>query len=168
MNRSSPARLARWFVLVASFPLSGLVAFLLLGPIATPLAAVGGGAIVGLGVGAAEGWVIRVSRPGRWIAASVVGLAAGSLLGFLVGGFGGLAIAGLVLALAQALAAPPLPWAWWVLLTTVAWSLGWLVSLAVAIDRAQGFAVFGSSGAFAFTVTVGLTLVAARTRRAAA
>jgi hypothetical protein len=168
MNRFSLARLARWLVLVAAFPLSGLVAWLVLGPIATPLAAVGGGAIVGLGVGAAEAWVIRVALPVRWIAASVVGLAAGSLLGFLVGGFGGLAIAGLVLALAQALAAPPLSWPWWVLLATAAWLLGWLVSLAAAIDRAQGFAVFGSSGALAFTLAVGFALAAARYRKAPA
>lgn len=166
MTSPSLPRLARWIVHLAAFPLTGLAAWLLFGPIDSPATAAGGGAIVGLGVGAAQAWALDHARPVRWIAATVLGLAAGSTPGLLVGGIPGLAITGAVLALSQSLARPPLPWAWWALLVAGGWLLAWAVSLSVAIGLEQGFVVFGSSGALAFTVLLAVTTVLVRRRAA--
>ncbi|MFZ2963416.1 MAG: hypothetical protein WA006_01890 [Rhodoglobus sp.] len=47
-----------------------------------------------------------------------------------------------------------------------AWLLAWAVSLSVAIGLEQGFVVFGSSGALAFTVLLAVTTVLVRRRAA--
>lgn len=159
-------RLARWIVHLAAFPLTGLTVWLLFGPIDSPLTAAGGGAIVGLGVGATQAWALELARPARWTAATVLGLAVGSPLGLLVGGIPGLAITGVALALSQSLARPPLPWVWWSLLVAGGWLLAWAVSLTVALELEQGFVVFGSSGALAFTVLLAVTTALVRRRAA--
>jgi len=171
---STPPRflgIPRWILAWISFPLSGLVAWLALGPIVSPGFSLAAGILVGLGVGAAGAWALRVTIA-PWALASALGLGAGSLLGALVapvlapplGGLVAAALAGAGIGLAQATLRPPLPRLAWAGLVLVAWIGAWAVSLAVAIDAEQGFAVFGASGALLFTVVIAVsaTLVARR------
>jgi len=164
--------LARWLLAWVSFPLSGLVAWLALGPVHSPGLALAGGILVGLGIGAAGAWALGVPVA-PWSLMSALGLGAGSLLGALaqsitpapLDGLVQAAVAAASLGLAQAALRPPLPRLAWIGLTLVAWIVGWGVSLAVAIDADQGFAVFGASGALAFTVIVAVTATLAGRRR---
>jgi len=163
----------RWILAWIAFPLSGLLTWLALGPVRSPGLALAGGILVGLGIGAAGAWALRVPIA-SWALCSALGLGIGSLLGALVApllaapldGLASAALAGLGLSLAQSLLRPPLPRAAWIALVTVAWIIGWAVSLVAAIDTEQGFAVFGASGSLVYTVIVALTatLVARRHR----
>ena len=49
----------RWLVTFVGFPLGGLLAELVVGPVDTPLAAIAGGALTGLIVGAVQAWALR-------------------------------------------------------------------------------------------------------------
>ena len=165
------ASVLRGIALWLSFPLTGLVAFLALGPVTSPGPALAGGVLVGLGVGLVEAWALR--RPvARWAVATALGLGIGSalavgirdLLGDDAGStlLGGL-LAGSAVAGAQLIAGPPLRrWIWFVL-TAVAWTAAWGVSLLVAISGEQGFVVFGASGAAVFALaTMLVTKLASR------
>jgi hypothetical protein len=175
-SRSAPILrgLPRWLVVLASFPLSGLLAWVALGPITSPGLALAGGLIVGLAIGATEAWALRVPIA-SWSLLSGLGLATGSLLGRLltdamdagavVEGLATAALAGLGVAVAQSFLRPPLPRRAWITLTLGAWIVAWGVSLAVAIDTSQGFSVFGASGALAFTAIVALTTILVARRR---
>jgi hypothetical protein len=156
----------RWIVLGLSFPIGGLIVFTALGPVTTPGLALGGGALAGLVIGAAESWALRLPLP-RWTLATSIGLAIGSLLAAFVTpvlGEGvlstivGALISGLVTAGAQLLAGPPLARPLWLLVRTAAWIVGWVVSLFLAINVEQGFIVFGSTGALVFAVAMFLTV----------
>ena len=154
-----------------SFPLTGLVAFLALGPVTSPGPALAGGVLVGLGVGLVEAWAL--GRPvARWAVATALGLGVGSALAVgirnLLGDgagptlLGGL-LAGAAVAGAQLIAGPPLRRAIWFALTAVAWTAAWGVSLVVAISGEQGFVVFGASGAAVFALaTMLVTRVVSR------
>jgi hypothetical protein len=182
MTQKSPilGGLPRWILAWISFPLSGLVAWLALGPVSSPGLALAAGILVGLGIGAAGAWALRVPVA-PWALVSALGLGLGSLLGALAApllggilpvpfvGLASTALAGLGLGVAQAALRPPLPRVAWVALVVGAWIAGWAVSLAAAIDAEQGFAVFGASGALLFTLLVALTvtLAARRARRPA-
>lgn len=162
----------RWILAGISFPLSGLLTWLALGPVTSPGLALAGGVLVGLGVGAAQAWALRVPIA-PWALLSGLGLGVGSLVGALVSplltspwaGLAAAALAGLGIASAQALLRPPLPRLAWIALVAGAWVVGWTVSLVAAIDTAQGFAVFGSSGALVFTVLVAVTVWLVARRR---
>lgn len=156
---------ARWVVLFASFPLSGLAVFTAVGPVTSPGLALLGGLLVGVAVGAAESWALGRDLA-RWTLASGIGLAVGAMLAtFVPWPLVGAGIAGLVMAAAQLLASPPLrAWAWLVL-GTAGWIVGWAVSLFLAINTEQGFVVFGSTGAIAFVLLVfGITRIPALRR----
>jgi hypothetical protein len=155
----------RWIVLGLSFPIGGLIVFTSLGPVTTPGLALGGGALAGLVIGAAEAWALRLPLP-RWTLATSVGLAAGSLLAALVtpllgegvlSTIAGALVSGVVTAGAQLLAGPPLAPPIWLAVRTAAWIVGWVVSLFLAINTEQGFIVFGSTGALVFVVAMFLT-----------
>lgn len=165
----------RWILAWIAFPLSGLVTWLALGPVVSPGLAFAGGVLVGLGIGAAGAWALRVPIA-SWALFSALGLGIGSLLGALaapllsapVDGLASAALAGLGIAVAQSLLRPPLPRVLWIALVTVAWIIGWAVSLVAAIDTEQGFAVFGASGSLVYTVIIAVTVtLAARRQRKA-
>jgi hypothetical protein len=155
----------RWILLGLSFPIGGFIVFIALGPITTPVLALIGGTMVGLVIGAAEAFALRLPIV-RWTVATAIGLGAGSLLAALAASLlpaGPLAtvatalVAGVVTAAAQLLAQPPLPRLLWLAVHATGWVIAWLVSLVIAISTTQGFIIFGASGALVFTV--GLFLI---------
>ena len=149
-----------WPVLFVSFPLSGLAASLLLGPMNSTPIAVAGGALVGLVLGFTSSLALG-TRPSRWIPASVVGLAVGTALAVLLPVVGPV-LQGLALGAAQALVKPPLHPAIWAAVVTAAWSVAWVISWVVAISDEPGFVVFGASGALVFTLAMYIAKRSAR------
>lgn len=159
-----------WALAFVGFPLGGVAAAALVGPITTPLAGAIGGALTGAVVGAAE-WLAlrrRLSLSPWWIAATALGMGAGlalgiALLGASVDGAAlplrGL-IAGLGIGIGQFLllrgvgSRAPI----WPLVVALGWALGWLITQAAGVDLSLQWSVFGSSGALAFQLLSGLAL----------
>ena len=134
-----------------------------------PVAALLGGVVAGLVIGAGQALVSRRRLdPRRWIPATAIGMGIGLLLGAVAVGYRTSladlalmgAITGLVLGVAQALALPrrtrcagsgpprmPLLWA-----------LGWTVTTLGGIGVDEQFTVFGAYGAVTFSALSGLLL----------
>lgn len=159
-----------WMPAFLGFPLGGVVAAALVGPITTPLAGALGGVLAGAVVGTAQWLVLRRRLPLSfwWIAATALGMAAGLALGILLLGTGSegaaLPLRGLItgasIGVAQSLLlrklssrAPA-----WALIVALGWALGWVITRAVGVDLALNWAVFGSSGALTFQLLSGLLL----------
>jgi hypothetical protein len=142
--RSTARTLLRWAPTLAAFPVGGLAAHLLVGPVATVGAAAVGGLVTGAAIGAAQWWALRPTgaSAARWVPASALGLAAALVLATAVAGppagLGALlvqgAVCGLGLGTAQAgvlfggLGARALLWP---VLLAGAWALGWAITAAV-------------------------------------
>lgn len=159
-----------WGLAFLGFPLGGVAAAALAGPITTPLAGALGGAITGAVIGAAE-WLVlrrRLSLTPGWIAATALGMGVGlalsvALLGTDTAGTP-LALRGLItgvcigatqcLLLRDKVAHAPI----WALAVALSWASCWLITRAVGVDLAQHWSVFGSSGALAFQFLTGLAL----------
>ena len=162
----SPSRaLLRWAPTFVAFPVGGLTAHLLVGPVDTVLSAAVGGLVTGVAIGAAQWWALRPAGPtaGRWVSACGLGFAAALALVTAVAGppttVGAVvvqgAVCGLGLGAAQAgvlfrrLGAGAF---FWPALLACAWALGWTVTAAVGVRLEDGWTVFGSSGAVVVTV----------------
>jgi len=159
---------ARWLVTFAGFPLGGLAAMTLTGPVDGLGSAAAGGLLTGAVLGVVQGWALRAVgvRLVAWAVATAAGLAAGLALGASLVGFGtgagDLAVQGLVsgavVGAAQAVVlwrrTGPLVLAWPVYLAG-AWALGWTVTGSIGVRVDEQFTVFGSAGA----VTVALLTV---------
>jgi hypothetical protein len=159
----------RWMVSFVGFPLGGLAAFLIVGPLDNLGSAVAGGLLTGAILRAVQAWAMGAVQPRRlaWIVATAVGLAAGIALGASLIGFRtGLAdlvvqgaISGPVVGLAQSVVLVRLvgwrAFAWPVSLGAV-WAIGWAVSTAIGIQLDDRYTILGSSGAL---VATALTLV---------
>jgi len=78
-----------WTTTLLAFPLAGLAARGLAGPVDAVWAAVLAGAVAGLVIGVAQ-WLAlrRIGADARWIAATAAGLAVGLGLGYAVFGYG--------------------------------------------------------------------------------
>jgi hypothetical protein len=178
--RSTVRTLLRWAPTFAAFPVGGLAAHLLVGPVAAVGAAAVGGLTTGAAIGVAQWWALRPTGPSaaRWVPSSALGLAAALALATAVAGppttLGALlvqgAACGLVLGLAQAgvlfgsLGAGALLWP---VLLACAWTLGWAVTTAVGVRLEDGWTVFGSTGALVVTaLTAVLPLALRRADRA--
>ncbi|MEU7814560.1 hypothetical protein [Pseudonocardia sp. NPDC049154] len=161
-------RLLSWTAGFLAFPLAGLAGAAAVGPVDRPVAAVLGGAVTGLVVGAGQALASRGRLdPRRWVPATALGMAAGLGLGATAVGFDTSlpalalmgAMTGLPLGVAQALALPPgsrrVPWA---LATVPLWALGWTVTASIGIDVEAQYPIFGSSGAVVVTLLLGLLL----------
>jgi hypothetical protein len=156
----------RWLAVFASFPLGGLAAMLIVGPIDTIPAAIVGGLITGgvIGLGQWSALAGRVSA--WWILATAVGLSVGLTIGVALSALSGssyslpiiVVASALSVAIAQVVVAPPLRRLVWMPLVAVSWVLGWVVAWSIGIDIAQHFTVFGASGAAVFTVIIGLAV----------
>lgn len=159
-----------WAVAFVGFPLGGVVAAALIGPITTPLAGALGGAVTGAIIGAAQ-WLVlrrRLSLTSGWIAVTALGMGAGLALGIALLGTStdgaalllhglitgtSIGIAQFVLLRSVSGRAPV-----WVLIVALGWALGWMITRAVGVDLALQWSVFGSSGGLLFQLLTGLTL----------
>jgi hypothetical protein len=165
--------LRRWLIWTAgflAFPIGGLAGTAVVGRVDDPLAALLGGAIAGLVIGAGQ-TLASLGRLDirRWMPATGVGMGLGLLLGAAVVGYDtdladlalmG-ALTGLVLGPAQALALPRgtrMRWAW-AAAVPVLWALGWTTTTLGGIDVDRQWTVFGSYGAITFSALSGLLLL---------
>ncbi|HEY8597418.1 MAG TPA: hypothetical protein VIL85_03240 [Thermomicrobiales bacterium] len=163
---------AGWGLAFVGLPLGGLAASALVGAINSADEGLLAGAATGAVVGAAQ-WLAlsrRLPLSPWWIAATSAGMAAGLALGIQLLGTamdgnavllrGLLTGAGIGLAQTVLLhrtignATTPL----WGAVVTVGWALGWLISGRVVGVDLTNWAVFGSTGAWAFQLLTGLTL----------
>ena len=158
-----------WTATLLAFPLAGLAARGVAGPVDAVWTAVLAGAVAGLVIGIAQ-WLAlrRVGADVRWIAATAVGLAVGLGLAYAIFGYGDtvgdLALVGAVTGLGIGVAQ------WWLLrelidgsliwiaATAVAWALGWTVSTAIGVDPDDRWPNPGLSGAATLTVLLGAVL----------
>jgi hypothetical protein len=164
--RPSRARtVARWMVSFVGFPLGGLTAMVLSGPVDTTLAAITGGLLTGTVLGTAQALAMRFDRRDllTWVLATAAGLATGLAIGASVvdfrTGLGDLvlqgAISGLAVGIAQSLVlvrragSVALLWPGYL---AVAWSIGWFVTTAVGVQVDEQFTVFGAAGAVTVTL----------------
>jgi hypothetical protein len=155
----------RWMVSFAGFPLGGLAAFALTGPVDGVGPALAGGLLTGVALGAIQAWALGQARPGTvaWILATTVGLMTGLALGAALVDYrtdlGSLALQGAVngavVGLAQATVLLPrigvLALAWPVALSGI-WAAGWAITASYGVDVDKQFTIFGSSGALATTL----------------
>ncbi len=163
--RAWPRVALRWMISFAGFPLGGLLAFTLLGPVDSLSAALAGGLLTGAVLGAVQAWSMGPARPrpAAWIVATALGTMAGLGLGsWLVdyrSDIGSLMIQGLVsgaiVGAAQAVVLLPrlgsLALVWPPALGLI-WAAAWAVTTSAGIQVDEQFTVFGSSGALVATL----------------
>ena len=156
-----------WAATLLAFPLAGLTARAVAGPVDTVWTAVVAGAVAGVVIGAAQ--LLALRRVGmadvRWIVATAAGLAGGLGLAFAVFGYGttigDLAVVGAVSGLGIGIA----QWLLlrdrvdgslaWIPATSAAWALGWTVTTSIGVDPDDRWAVPGLSGAATLTLLLG-------------
>jgi len=174
--------LAWWCLSFVGFPIGGLVAEAIVGPIDEVWSAVIAGAIAGAAIGAAQWFALRqigldASTSGLFVrsngALAWIGMTAGGLaLGLGVGvaifdygtSVGDLAVLGAVsglgvgaaqwLVLRDHIRAGVL----WIVGIAALWALGWTITTSIGVDVESKWAVFGASGAITVTVLSGILL----------
>jgi hypothetical protein len=169
---SQPTFTRTWLVWTAgflAFPLAGLAGSGAAGRVDNPTAALLGGAVTGLALGAGQALASRRRLdPRRWIPATGVGMGVGLFIGAVVVGYGTSladlalmgALTGLVLGPAQASALPRQSrqrWLW-AAAVPVLWALGWTVTTLGQIHVELQFTIFGAYGALTFSALSGLLL----------
>lgn len=159
-----------WALAFIGFPLGGIAAAALIGPITTPLAGALGGMVTGAVLGAVQ-WLVlrrRLLLSAWWIAATGMGMGAGlalstALLGTSTDG-NALPLRGLItgagigigqFVLLRVVSDRAVAWT---LIVALGWAIGWIITRAAGVDLSLQWAVFGSSGALAFQLLTGLTL----------
>ena len=159
-----------WALAFVGFPLGGVAAAALIGPITTPLSGALGGTVTGTVLGAVQ-WLAlrrRLLLSPWWIAATALGMGIGlalsiALLGTSTAG-AALPLRGLITGagigiaqyvLLRGISDRTLAWP---LIVTLGWALGWIITRAVGVDLSLQWSVFGSSGALTFQLLTGLTL----------
>jgi hypothetical protein len=170
----------RWLPTFVGFPLGGLTAELVVGPIDSLGAAVAGGAVTGAILGAVQAWGMGTNGPParRWIAATAVGLSVGLAAGSAAVDYGTSlddlvaqgAICGLAIGAAQALTLRGRLALLWAPALSALWALGWAITTSIGVDVETQYAVFGSSGALVVTAATAVlpVLLAGRKVRSAA
>jgi hypothetical protein len=168
-----------WTTGFLAFPLAGLAGTAVAGRVDSPLAALLGGTVTGLVIGAGQALVSRHRLDPRWwIPATALGMGLGLLLGAALVGYRTSladlalmgALTGLVLGIAQAVALPRATrhrWVWAAAMP-VLWALGWTATTLGGIAVDQQFTVFGAYGAVTFSALSGLLLHLLLPRRPAA
>jgi hypothetical protein len=157
---------AWWCLAFLGFPVGGLVAEAIVGPIDGVGVAVAAGAIAGLAIGTAQ-WLVlrRIGIDARWIALTAVGLAVGLGIGVAIFDYGtsigDLAVLGAVSGLCVGAAQ------WlvlrhnvgvsflWVPGIAACWAIGWTITTSIGVDVESKWAVFGASGAITVAVLSG-------------
>jgi hypothetical protein len=169
----------RWLPTFFGFPLGGLVAELVAGPVDGLAPALAGGAITGIVLGAVQAWGMGSSGPPArlWITATAVGLTVGLALGSATVGYGTSlgdlvvqgGISGLAIGAAQAVILRGRVAYLWAPALSALWALGWAVSTSIGVDVETQYTVFGASGALVVTAATALlpVLLATRSMRGA-
>jgi len=174
--------LAWWCLSFVGFPIGGLVAEAIVGPIDEVWSAVIAGAIAGAAIGAAQWFALRqigldASTSGlfvrsngalAWIGMTAAGLALGLGVGVAIFDYGtsvgDLAVLGAVsglgigaaqwLVLRDHIRAGVL----WIVGIAALWALGWTITTSIGVDVESKWAVFGASGAITVAVLSGILL----------
>ena len=170
-NSRASRRLWVWpIAILVSFPIAGYLADLVVDGVDSVWAALVGGLIAGLVIGAAEWFALRRWVSWLWIAATSIGMAAGLTAGaalvdygtgrgdvLLMGAVTGLGVGALqALVLARSEVSGAL---WWAVANPPAWALCWLVTSYVITRNIQDqFTNFGASGAVVFGLLTWLLL----------
>ena len=158
-----------WTAGFLAFPLAGLAGTAAAGRVDSAIAALIGGTVSGLALGA--GQVLASRRrldPRRWIPASGLGMGIGLLVGAAVVDYGTSladlammgALTGLALGPAQTFALPRrarMRWAWAAAMPAL-WALGWTVTTLGQIHVEEQFTIFGAYGALTFSALSGVLL----------
>jgi hypothetical protein len=165
-------RLWAWPVaVIVGLPIAGYLADLVVDGVDSLGAAVLGGLIAGVVIGAAEWLALRRWVSWLWIPATGLGMTIGLVVGAALVDYsvdrGDLMLMGAVTGLgvgvlqAVVLGRPVSRAAWWAVANPPAWALGWLVTTyVIAANVKEHFAVFGASGALVFGVLTWLLLAA--------
>jgi hypothetical protein len=158
-------RALRWLPSFVGFPFGGVIAELIVGPIDAVGAALIGGAISGVILGAAQawglGWTDAAAR--RWTLATGLGFAGGIAIGAAAVDYGTSmgdfalqgALCGLLVGAAQAVVLRSQlgrAAALWAPALSALWALGWVISTAIGVDVDRQWTVFGASGAITVTL----------------
>jgi hypothetical protein len=156
--------------ILVGFPIGGLVANSVVGPVDRVVAAVACGLLAGALIGGAQWLALRQLVSWIWIAATSVGMAAGLAVGAALVdygiGRGDLVLMGAVTGVgvgvmqAVVLARQRIPGAaWWAVANPPAWALGWLVtSYVISSNVKEQFPNFGAGGALLFALLTGALL----------
>jgi hypothetical protein len=160
-----------WMLAFLGFPLGGLLALMVVGPVEEVLSGALGGALAGAVIGAAQ-WLVlrRYLRVGpEWILATALGVAIGDGVGALLTGAGTGIGALLIIGLVTGVAVGLLQWVLlrgrllrarlWPLVVAIAWPVGWTVTWAFGIDVERGYYTFGASGALVFAAITGMAML---------
>jgi hypothetical protein len=182
IDRSAPwhSSALRWLPTFLGFPLGGVIAEAVAGPVDGVGPAILGGALTGAVLGAVQAWGMGPKGPParRWIAATAAGLTVGLALGSAAVDYGtdlgdlavqG-AICGLAIGSAQALLLRGrLAYLWPPALSGL-WALGWAITTSIGVDVETQYTVFGSSGALVVTAATAVlpVLLTTGTLRSAA
>ncbi len=171
MNSIRGSVVLPWIIAVIGFPIGGYVAQTVAGPAATIPAALVSGLIAGAVIGLAQGvalwlrretlvvWVIGTASA-LAIALAAVTAAIGQIETSTEAVFLGLA-SGVLIGAAQAaiLIRAGVANAWvWIVVTAVAWGVGWLITASVGVALAPGWPVYGASGAIVSQILTGIAL----------
>lgn len=156
--------------ILVGFPIGGLIANVIVGPVDSVSSALAGGLIAGAVIGAAQWLVLRRLVAWTWIAATSLGMAGGLAAGaalvdygfsrrdlVIMGAVTGIGVGGLQ---ALVLARHRIPGAaWWAAINPPAWALAWLVaSYVLSTNVDEQFTNFGASGALLYALLTGLLL----------
>ena len=152
-----PRTLLRWLPTFLAFPVGGIAAIAVVGPVHSTATASFAGLVAGSVVGL-----------GQWLALTALGMALGAGVAALLTGTATTtaaltltgAVTGALVGLAQshALRQGIGVRGLWVAAVAGAWALAWWTTAHVIVDAERGWAVFGSSGALLATVLTGLVL----------
>lgn len=163
-----------WFCVFLAFPIGGLLARQVAGPVNAVAPAVVAGLVVGATLGLGQWLVFKdlLALTPVWIVATAIGMSCGlaasvawlgsetdgsALLwrGLVTGAAIGLAQAAVLYGHPRLAASAPLVW---LLVVAVGWPLGWFVTRSIGVDLGPKWANFGSVGAWAFQLSTGLAL----------
>jgi hypothetical protein len=171
MDRLRASVALPWILAIIGFPIGGFLAQAVAGPAATvPAGIVSGliaGAIIGLGQALALG--LRARALAIWVVGTAAALAVA--LGLVTAAIGQIetsteaialgVVSGVLIGAAQAavLMRAGVANAWiWILVTGVAWGVGWLITSSVGVALAPGWPVYGLSGAVVSQVITAVAL----------
>jgi len=159
-----------WALAFLGFPIGGLLARAITGPVTTALRAGLAGALTGAVLGLVQWFVLGRELPlsAWWIPATSAGMAIGmgfsvALLGSETSGNSLLqraAVTGLCIGVAQWFVLRPIMpgSAIWIAVISFGWVVGWYVTRRAGVDLSPKWSVFGATGALTFQFLTGLSL----------